>query len=999
MNVRVLRPVLLGTVAGLVLSACQPSQPDPESTGAETTSAPPAITVRQVEVTLTEGTNMAVTVNPQTTDRVVSLQGQLFLLPATDASATPLISPYYDAREPQLGPDNSTIVFHGYRNGNWDIWRTNMAGETPVALTDDPYDDREPVLTPDGAQVVFASDRTDSYDIWLLNVETDELTQVTDTDGNAYSPSVSAAGELAYVHHYRGGSKLMVQPLQPGAEARELVSHSGTMSGVQWSPDGQHLSYQMVGGQGSEMRLVAAAGGESRALSDLGADVFPFRASWLDNTTLSYTVNGKVVKQSLDAHAEDWPFQVDLTLERHDYHRRVRDYDGTIIRPALGITYPNISPDGEHIYFSALGDIWHWQPARNDLSALTDSPAAENGLALDAQGERLAYVTDSGGGIQLMVLDLATGNQQALPVQAGSISMPSWSPDGTAIAFFVDVPGNPLGGQLMVMQLDSGEMQKVLQPMPAQPISWDKAGAYVAVTRLNTYSSRYREGVYELVVTDWRDGDAHTILPVSHVSMTDAALTADGALTYVQAGYLHRLELDDNLAALEAAGQITDELTDMPRWSSNAEHLVYMNGKSMKYLNATTGEQRDITPTLPWQIATPTDRYVIRAGRVFTGQGDSYLTEQDIVVDGAKIVSVGPADPAITPDIDASAQTVVPGLFEMHAHMGENSEVQGRTWLSYGITTVRDPGSQPYVATERQEAWDSGRRIGPRTHITGYLTDGNRVYYSMAEGIVDDAHLDLALQRTADLQLDFIKTYVRLPDHQQQKVVQFAHELGIPVSSHELYPAVAHGMDHVEHIGGTSRRGYQPKVSRLGYSYKDVVELLSAGHMGITATAVLPGLSVIIAQEPDWFETPQFDAFYGAGVKQAYQLMIQRFGSAAARTTEANQKLLRALDERDALLVTGTDSPFSPYGAGLHAEFRLYARAGISPARILHMATMKSAEAAGVLAELGSIEAGKFADLVIVEGDPLADIRDLDQVVMTIKHGFRYPLDELLTGQ
>ena len=113
--------------------------------------------------------------------------------------------------------------------------------------------------------------------------------------------------------------------------------------------------------------------------------------------------------------------------------------------------------------------------------------------------------------------------------------------------------------------------------------------------------------------------------------------------------------------------------------------------------------------------------------------------------------------------------------------------------------------------------------------------------------------------------------------------------------------------------------------------------------MGITATAVLPGFAVIVGQEPDWFKTEQFDQFYGPAVRKGYEMMVPRFGPQAAATAEANGTLLRALDERDALLVTGTDAPFVPYGAGLHAEFMLYSRAGVSNARILHMATMKSA--------------------------------------------------------
>ncbi len=376
---------------------------------------------------------------------------------------------------------------------------------------------------------------------------------------------------------------------------------------------------------------------------------------------------------------------------------------------------------------------------------------------------------------------------------------------------------------------------------------------------------------------------------------------------------------------------------------------------------------------------------------------EDYLLDQDIVVSGNRITSIGPqADHGDLPVVDLADKTIMPGLFEMHAHMGETSEVQGRVWLSFGITSVRDPGANPYTAKERQEAWDSGRRVGPRTYITGYLTDGNRVFYSMAEGIVSEAHLQRAFERTAALGLDFVKTYVRLPDHWQKQVVDFAHGMGIPVSSHELYPAVAHGMDHVEHIGGTSRRGYQPKVSRLGHSYDDVVTLLSKSGMGITPTAVLPGFAVIVTEEPDWFETPQFDAFYGAPARQAYEGMATRFGRGAGGVVKANGGLLRALTEQDALLVTGTDSPFVPYGAGLHAEFRLYARAGVAPIDVLRQATLNSAKAAGVEADLGSIEAGKLADMVVVDGDPLANVGDWDNVVMTIKNGHRYPLAELL---
>ena len=974
-----MRHLIVGAVAAM-LAACG-TEPEVESTAPSSDSAD-AIQIEVRTARITEGTNMAAVVNPMDRTRYISLQGRLFQI-SNEGDAKPLTDAYFDVREPQLSSDGTKIAFHGYRSGNWDIWEHDLATGETQQITNDQFDDREPQYTDQG--VVFSSDRGGSYDVWSF--VDGEFVQLTGTKGNAYSPTMHD-GKLAYVLNESGMSHVI-------ADRQNVVSHPGTISGLQWSPSGDRLSYQLLGAAGSELRIVSL-GGEDQVISRPGEDVFPFRATWLSENTLAYTSDGLIKEIELGGEASNWPFLVELKLERHNYQRRIRDYDSENDRQALGLAYPVIDSSGDQIYFTALGDIWSYQPSNQSLTQLTDDGFAENGLALNAAGTSLAYVGESLNGVDLRVMDLGTGEVRVLEVEAQSLSMPTWSPDGASVATFVDVPGNPLGGQLVVINVETGEQSRILGPMPAQPISWDETGQHVAVTRLNPYSTRYREGMYELVIASVDNSEVTAIHPVPHKSISHASLKDSTSMTYVEGGVLYELELLDNFEPAEKGVQLTNDVTDFPAWSANGEYLVYLSGDRLNLYSQADGTSRDVTPTLLYKYAAPNETYVLRAGRVFTGQGDSYLENQDIVIAGATIESMGPADPSVEPDVDASDYTVTPGLFEMHAHMGETSEQQGRVWLAYGITTVRDPGSNPYVAKQRQEAWDSGRRIGPRTHVTGFLTDGNRVYYSMAEGIVSDDHLQMALDRSEALKLDFIKTYVRLPDHWQKTVVDFAHRHGMPVSSHELYPAVAHGMDHVEHIGGTSRRGYQPKVSRLGYSYQDVVELLSVGGMGMTATAVLPGFAVIVKEEPDWFENPQFDFFYGPGARRGYEALLQRFGGGAASVAKANGGLLRALTERDALLVTGTDAPFVPYGAGLHAEFRLYQRAGVTPAQILHQATVKSAKASGVGDELGQIEAGRLADLVIVDGDPLANIGDMDNVVMTIKHGQRYNLDDLL---
>ena len=947
----------------------------------------PPISIIKKIATLTEGTNMSVAVRPDTLDRVISLQGQLYLL-AEHGEAKALTDAYFDAREPQFTSDGRSVLFQGYRAGNWDIWIVDLESGDTRKLTDDAWDDREPQATPSG--IIFSSDRDGSYDIWRM--EEGEISKVTDTITNAYSPSISTTGQIAYAERIKGLSRVVVLAEEPMVVAEQ----AGTISGVQWSPDATQISYQLLGAEGTQMRLVDIQSGGDAVLTIPGEDVFPFKASWIDSDTLAYTADGLVKKLTINNEVSKWPFSLDITLNRHIYSRKTRNYDPTLKRPVRGIAYPIVDNRGEQIFFTALGDIWNWQPRSESLIQLTNDAEAENGLALHPDGQSLAYVGETNGQIALQILDLTTSSVKILDLQAQSISGPTWSPDGKKLAVFVGLPGNPLGSQLIAIDITTGQQTRILKPMQPQPISWDAESSHVAVTRLDPYSSRYREGIYNLVIANIKNGEIKTINPAPHRSIVSASLIGTDEMAYVEGGIMHKLALSDSFAPIEKAVQITSDITDMPSWSSDGSHLVYLSGNRLKLYSEATGSSRDISPKLDFTLATPTERFIVRAGRVFTGEGDAYLENQDIEISGTRITAIRATDPSVEPDVDASAMAIFPGLFEMHAHMGETSEPQGRIWLSHGITTVRDPGSNPYVAKGRQEAWDSGRRAGPRTHITGYLTDGNRVYYSIAEGIVSDEHLELALARAKDLDLDFIKTYVRLADHLQKRVVEFAHNNGMPVSSHELYPAVAHGMDHVEHIGGTSRRGYQPKVSSLGYSYQDVVELLATGGMGITATAVLPGFGVILKEEPEWFETPQFMHFYGESARRGYEMMLQRFGNGVAATARANGRLLRELTKRDALLVTGTDSPFVPYGAGLHAELRLYARAGLTPAQILRQATIKSAEAAGVASELGTIQVGKLADLVIVDGDPLANIGDADNVVMTIKHGQRYSLDALL---
>jgi hypothetical protein len=267
------------------------------------------------------------------------------------------------------------------------------------------------------------------------------------------------------------------------------------------------------------------------------------------------------------------------------------------------------------------------------------------------------------------------------------------------------------------------------------------------------------------------------------------------------------------------------------------------------------------------------------------------------------------------------------------------------------------------------------------------------------------AQLRQELERAVAMDVSLIKTYVRMPDALQAHVIQFAHANGIPVSSHELYPAVASGGDHVEHIGGTSRRGYSPKVTRLSRSYGDVAELLIASGMSLTPTVALQGgYRLVSRRTPEILDDPRLVMAYGKEYVDGLRATARTpatgggpFGGTPDMVASLG-KLVTRVVRGGGRVMAGTDSPIIPFGLGLHVELQNYVEGGLTPREALVTATSGFAKIVGLDRDLGSIAAGKLADLVAVEGNPLEQITDTRRVKLVVKDGEVYTAARLLAG-
>jgi len=419
-----------------------------------------------------------------------------------------------------------------------------------------------------------------------------------------------------------------------------------------------------------------------------------------------------------------------------------------------------------------------------------------------------------------------------------------------------------------------------------------------------------------------------------------------------------------------------------------------------------TGEVRNVPLELKYTPDIPKGAMVIHAGRLFDGRSPTVRSNVDIVIEGNRIRSVEPHSDRRHANgvrvVDAGNLTAMPGLIESHTHLQKDfGEAGDRAWLAFGITTVRSLASTPYEAVEDREAMEAGVRPGPRVYATGYLMEWMRVYYKMGVAISGPAHFEMELERARALKHDFIKSYVRLPDLQQKRMVEFAHAIGIPVATHEIYPAAFVGADNTEHTSGTSRRGYSMKIATLEGSYQDVIQLIAKSGRIFCPTMVTSGspagLEKLLEDELGLRNDPRLD-LYPQWMRA--QLSSPRRGRSGRNEAvnglgygAGNGKMVMDVMKAGGRIVAGTDSPNA---LTLHGELMDFVLSGMTPYEALRTATVNAAEALGL--EAGSIEAGKLADIVMVDGNPLENIADAHKVKLVVANGRVFGLDDLAKG-
>jgi imidazolonepropionase-like amidohydrolase len=404
------------------------------------------------------------------------------------------------------------------------------------------------------------------------------------------------------------------------------------------------------------------------------------------------------------------------------------------------------------------------------------------------------------------------------------------------------------------------------------------------------------------------------------------------------------------------------------------------------------------------------DTIAIVGGTLIDGNGGAPVPDTAIVVRGERIVAVG-REPEVTIPraayrVDARGKTVLPGLWDVHAHF---EQVEwGPIYLAAGVTTVRDCGNEFEFITAVRDAIRDRRGIGPRLLLAG-VVDGTSPDAAGVQRVDTPEQARLWTHRYHDAGFQQMKIYSSVKLEEEKVVIEEAHRLGMSVTGHvpdglNAYQTVEVGQDQINHITyiadimhtllpqNADRAAHRQATLMIDLDSaeaKKAIEFLKAHGTVLDPTIATFEIETATTDKPVASIEP------GAAYVAPQLVQILTDVGPPTDATNLQEKLVDkylaivgALHRAAIPIMAGTDQTIP--GHSLHRELELYVKAGFTPMEAIQAAAQVPARALGFDKDVGTVEAGKRADLIVIKGDPLADIRNTRNVEAVIANGQLY---------
>lgn len=1021
-------------------------------------TAPPMET-RDVTIDVDEGTWMNVDVSPDGRMIAFDLLGDIYTMPIAGGTATAIAEGMGWDMQPRFSPDGAKIAFTSDRAGGDNIWVMNVDGSDQRQVTKEKFRLlNNPTWSADGNYIAarkhFTTQRSlGTGEIWMYHIsggggvplvkrpsesfqkELGEPMFSADGQYVYYSQNVTPGGTFIYAQDSNGDLFNIKRYEMATGEIETAVSGRGGSVRPAPSPDGKHIAFVRRERVESKLYIKNLETGEERKIyDDLDRDlqeiwavhgVYP-NMDWLPGgRELVFWAGGKIRRINVESGARSIiPFQVKGTRAVVDAPRPDVAVAPDQFRTKM-VKWASISPNGRAVVFESLGSLWIKQLPNGTPRRLTRSTDFEFFPSWSRDSRRITYVSWNDEGLATVrVVGSGGGSGRAITKEPGHYRAPQFSPNGRMIVFekgrggfltSTDHSENagiyriPAGGGDMTLVSASGSRPHFgadndriflnrFDGDTGKLISVDLDGKEERVHAAGDLVTGY-EVAPSGTHLSFRENYNVFVMPMTAGPQKVASGSAASALPITRAS----ADAGDYMGW---SGESLYWSMGPTLFSASIDEMLHGAPKGDDEGDGFTPPESGIDLSMEIAGAKPSGVTAITGAKIISmaGEDGGIIENGTIIIDGNRISAIGVN--VSVPDgarvVDASGKTIIPGLIDAHAHgpQGTGDLIPQQNWaahatLALGVTTIHDPSNQAshvFAAAEYQRA---GKILSPRIFSTGEIVYGAKApgFYAVVNSYED------ALDHVRRLKAEgahSIKNYNQPRRDQRQQVIAAAKA--------ENIATVAEGgslfnMDMgLVQDGITSIEHNMPQE----HLYEDVLQLYSASDAAYVPTLVVTfgGMS------GDTYWRQAMNVWEHPILSKHAPPKILAAGS-VRRTTAPEEDFYdqvaaaaaKSLADRGVPVAIGAHG--QQQGLAAHWELWSFARGGMDAIEVLRTGTTAPAEHLGFADDIGSLEEGKLADLVILNADPMDDINNTDEIDAVMLGGRLYDaasLNEVTTG-